>query len=89
MFFKELTDDDITAQALVFFLAGFETSSSTMTFALFELARQPELQTRARQHIEEVLQRHGGQVTYQAIQDMTYLENIIQGNTVIKHDEYD
>ncbi|KAF4524102.1 hypothetical protein B566_EDAN007685 [Ephemera danica] len=74
----KFTDDDITAQALVFFIAGFETSSSAMTFAMFELARRPELQRTARLHIEEVLQRHGGKVTYQALQDMTYLDWILQ-----------
>ncbi|KAF4524103.1 hypothetical protein B566_EDAN007686 [Ephemera danica] len=74
----KFTDDDITAQALVFFIAGFETSSSAMTFALFEMARRPELQRTARLHIEEVLQRHGGKVTYQALQEMTYLDWIVQ-----------
>jgi cytochrome P450 family 6 len=78
-FFSEFTDDDVTAQALLFFMAGFEASSSALTFALFELARHPELQSKARRHIEEVLQCHDGQITYQALQEMTYLDRILQG----------
>ncbi|CAB3365211.1 Hypothetical predicted protein [Cloeon dipterum] len=74
----KLTDDDIVAQAVVFFIGGFETSATTLTFALMEIARNPEVQQKARDNIEEVLKRHGGEVTYQAIQEMTYLDDIVQ-----------
>jgi cytochrome P450 family 6 len=74
-----MTETDLVAHALGFFFAGFETSSSTMTFALYELSKQPKLQQTARCHIEEVLQRHGGQVTYDALQEMNYLDWIFQG----------
>lgn len=37
---SKFTDDMLLAQATVFFLAGFETSSSAMAFALYELARK-------------------------------------------------
>jgi cytochrome P450 family 6 len=74
-----LTETDILAQAMVFFFAGFETSSSAMTFALFELSRRPELQRMARSNMEEVLQRHDNQVTYEALQEMTYLDWILKG----------
>ncbi|CAB3365212.1 Hypothetical predicted protein [Cloeon dipterum] len=73
----KLTDDDIVAQALVFFFAGFETSSSNMTFAMLELARHPDVQQKARDNIEEVLQRHNGQMSYQALQEMTFLDWIM------------
>jgi len=81
--FIELTDDDIIAQALVFFFAGFETSSSTLTFGLMEIARFPQVQQKARENIEQVLARHNGVMSYQALQEMTYLELIMQGKTLI------
>ncbi|XP_065338077.1 uncharacterized protein LOC135938386 [Cloeon dipterum] len=74
----KLTDDDIVAQAVVFFIGGFETSATTLSFALMEIARNPEVQQKARDNIEEVLKRHGGEVTYQAIQEMIYLDDIVQ-----------
>lgn len=45
-----------------------------------EMARKPLVQQRAREHIEEVLERHNGQMSYQALQEMTYLDWILQGN---------
>jgi cytochrome P450 family 6 len=72
------------AQAMVFFFAGFETSSSAMSYALFELSQRPKLQRLARANIEEVLQRHGSQVTYQALTEMKYLDWILQGNKMGK-----
>jgi cytochrome P450 family 6 len=74
-----LGDDDIVAQAMVFFLAGFETSSSTLTYAFMEMARNPLVQQKARQNIDEVLEKHNGVMSYQALQEMTYLDWIIQG----------
>ncbi|KAF4518426.1 hypothetical protein B566_EDAN002079 [Ephemera danica] len=75
---EKLTENEAMAQAFVFFFAGFETSSLSMAYALFELARRPDLQKTARQHILEVLQRHDNQITYEALQDMTYLDWILQ-----------
>ncbi|EDS45780.1 cytochrome P450 6A1 [Culex quinquefasciatus] len=66
------TFNEIAAQAFVFFQAGYETSSITMTFCLYELALNQELQERARKSVEDVLKRHGS-FSYDAIQDMEFL----------------
>ena len=72
-----LTMRELAAQSFVFFVAGFETSSTTMTFAMYELARQPEIQERLREEINIVLAKHGGKVTYDAIQEMKYMDTVI------------
>ncbi|KAK7789223.1 hypothetical protein R5R35_007048 [Gryllus longicercus] len=73
----ELTTNLLAAQAFVFFLAGFETSSTTMSFALHELTANPHVQERLRAEIDAVLKETGGQITYEALKKMDYLEMVI------------
>ncbi|KAJ8977034.1 hypothetical protein NQ317_017708 [Molorchus minor] len=72
-----LTFNEIAAQCFVFFIAGFETSASTMTFALLELAMNQDIQKKLREEITTVLIKHNDQITYDAIMEMVYLDKII------------
>jgi len=58
-----LDDDDFVGQALTFLVAGFETSGSTLSYALYEFALHPEIQNRLRAEIMLVLNKHNGQLT--------------------------
>jgi cytochrome P450 family 6 len=69
----------IAAQAFVFFIAGFETSSNTMAFCLYEMALHPDMQERVRADIDAVLRKHGGEITYEAITEMEYLDKVVSG----------
>jgi cytochrome P450 family 6 len=71
--------NSLAAQAFVFFLAGFETSSSTMTFCLYELSLHQDIQDRVRQEIDVVLQKHDGKLTYEGILEMEYLDKVVSG----------
>ncbi|RZB40869.1 p450 domain containing protein [Asbolus verrucosus] len=72
-----LTMNEIAAQSFVFFLAGFETSSTLMTFALYELARNQDIHQRLRDEIETVSAKHDGKITYDSINEMKYLSQVI------------
>jgi hypothetical protein len=50
-----------------------------MTFCLYQLALNPVIQERLRAEIDTVLQKHGGNITYESIFEMEYLDNIVQG----------
>ena len=50
-----MTNLEVAAQSFVFFVAGFETSSSTMTFCLYELSKNQEIQDKLRHEIKEVI----------------------------------
>lgn len=71
--------DEAAAQCFVFFLAGFETSSTTMTFALYELAQQQDIQDRVREEIQTVLAKHDDQMTYDSLSDLKYMKQVIDG----------
>jgi len=67
------------AQALTFLIAGYESSASTLTFALYELALHPEIQHSLRAEIKEVLSKHDGKLTYDGMQDMSYMDRVVSG----------
>ncbi|KAG4079702.1 hypothetical protein HA402_009088 [Bradysia odoriphaga] len=73
----KLSLNEIAAQAFVFFIAGFETASTTLSFILYELSINKHLQERARQEIHTVLAKHNGQFTYEAMMSMNYLGQCI------------
>lgn len=74
-----LTIEEIAAQAFVFFAAGFETSSTTMGFALYELAQKQDIQDRLRKECLEVLAKHNNELTYESLKEMGYLNQVISG----------
>jgi cytochrome P450 family 6 len=71
--------DVIAAQAFLFFVAGFETSSTTASFCLYELAMNSSIQERLRSDIDTVLEKHDGNMTYETILEMEYLDKVVNG----------
>nr|BAM73826.1 cytochrome P450 [Bombyx mori] len=71
------TDDDLVAQAVLFFVAGFETVSSAMTFLLHELALNPEVQEKLVEEIQENEKNNNGKFDYNSIQNMVYLDMVV------------
>lgn len=70
---------EITSQVFLFFTAGFETSSATTSYALYELAKNSRIQEKLREEIDTVLEKHGGKITYESINEMQYLTQVIEG----------
>ncbi|KAI0743400.1 cytochrome P450 [Daedaleopsis nitida] len=62
-----LSDAELLAEMFTLTLAGHETTSSTLTFLLYELSRHPEYQDRMREEIREVR----AQVTARGDNDFT------------------
>lgn len=48
-----------------------------MTFALYELSRNEEVQSKVREEVNAVLKRHDGKITYEAIKEMKYLDQSV------------
>lgn len=73
----ELTDEDIAAQAFLFFLGGFETVSQQMCFLAHELAVHPDIQKKLREEILSTLDKCQNNLTYEALMGMKYLDMVV------------
>lgn len=60
------------------FVEGYETSSSVLGFAIYELARNPDIQERLHEELTDVLAKYDGKFTFEALQEMDYLDNVVQ-----------
>lgn len=74
---ENFTDVDVTAHAVGFFVDGYETSATVMSFTLYCIAKYTDVQSKLRKHIETVLAQHDGRFCYDAVQEMNYLEMVI------------
>ncbi|KPJ14075.1 Cytochrome P450 6B2 [Papilio machaon] len=69
----ELSEALMVAQVFVFFAAGFETSASSTSYTLHELAHHPDVQRKAQEDIDRVLAKYDNKLCYDAINEMNYL----------------
>ena len=51
---EKIDNDDIQAQSLVFLLAGYETSSTTLGFVCYHLAIDAHVQDKLRAEIDQM-----------------------------------
>jgi len=77
--FSEIDGDLFMGQLFAFLFAGRESSTSTLSFALYELALKPEIQQSMRAEILQVLSKHDGKLTYDGIQEMSYMDRVLSG----------
>ncbi|KAJ8949547.1 hypothetical protein NQ314_008176 [Rhamnusium bicolor] len=69
--------DDISATSFGFFLGGSDTSSITVTFTFYLLSIHPEIQDKLREDINTILARYNGQITYDSLNEMKYMKQVI------------
>lgn len=73
----EITDSIIEAQAFLFYAAGYETSASTLTFLLYQLALEPEIQGKLRAEIDNYLKQNNNRILLETLlKDLPYLEQV-------------
>ncbi|XP_049800900.1 cytochrome P450 9e2-like [Schistocerca nitens] len=72
-----LTDDDIAAQALIFFFGGFENVSTALAFCSHLLATHAEVQRRLLDEVDDLMRKSGGQPSYEQVMASQYLDMVV------------
>jgi len=68
----------IISNAMGFLIAGSETTSISLAWTLFELAKNQDIQEKARKEILSVINEDDKEITLKKIQQLKYLQNIIK-----------
>ncbi|XP_022220251.2 probable cytochrome P450 9h1 [Drosophila obscura] len=77
--YAEFTDEDLLAQCLLFFFAGFQIISSALCFLTYELCMNPEEQSELYEEILSVdKELNGKPLTYDRLTRMKYLDMVVQ-----------
>jgi cytochrome P450 / NADPH-cytochrome P450 reductase len=71
-----LPDENIRAQCITFLVAGHETTSGLLSFAIYFLLEHPEYLDKAREEVDRVL---GGtlQPTFDQVHELTYVRQVL------------
>lgn len=70
--------EDAAAEIFLFFTNGFEPSASTMAYCLYELSLNQDLQNALRSEIQNAIDDNGGEVTYDLIGEMHFLDRLFK-----------
>ena len=73
---KKLTIEEIAAQGLIFIIAGYETTSSTLQFLSYELAKNQHVQDKLAEEIESEFS-DGEEPNYYNVKKLKYMEAVI------------
>ncbi|XP_059612484.1 cytochrome P450 9e2-like [Phlebotomus argentipes] len=72
------SETEIVAQCFLFLLAGFESISSTLSFATYEICANPDVQQKLYEEIKSVNDElRGKRITYDILQKMKYLDMVV------------
>ncbi|XP_055350166.1 uncharacterized protein LOC129596817 [Paramacrobiotus metropolitanus] len=72
----KLSLEELVAQSVICFLAGYDTTASTLTFMTYCLATHPDIQERLRKEIRTVL-ADKDVIEYDDLAEMTYLDQCV------------
>ncbi|XP_070442534.1 cytochrome P450 4F11-like [Equus przewalskii] len=76
---KELSDEDIQAEADTFMFGGHDTTASGLSWVLYNLARHPEHQERCRQEVRELLrEREPEEIEWDDLAQLPFLTMCIK-----------
>ncbi|XP_059752927.1 cytochrome P450 3A24-like isoform X1 [Balaenoptera ricei] len=73
---KVLSDTELMAQSIIFIFAGYETTSNSLSFIIYELATHPDVQQKLQEEIDATFPNKAPP-TYEALVQMEYLDMVL------------
>ena len=73
---KKLNENEILAQCFLFFIAGYETTATTLSFCSYELALHPEIQERLYSETSSAFDANGD-INYDILSKLPFLDSVI------------
>jgi cytochrome P450 len=74
---KHITDEQLAGHSLAFFTEGYETSSTLLCFALYELAMNPDIQDRLRIELKEAVAKSNNELDFEVMNGLQYLDGVM------------
>ncbi|XP_068743942.1 cytochrome P450 4c21-like isoform X1 [Montipora capricornis] len=74
---SRMSDEELRSQVFTFILAGNETTSVSMAWTLYELAKNPQIQETLRMEIEAAFPDEE-ELTWEKLDKLQYLENVVK-----------
>ncbi|CAG9863637.1 unnamed protein product [Phyllotreta striolata] len=75
---KRLTPQEVIGQCFIFYIGGFDNFSTALNFLTFEIAKNQKIQDLLREEINSVMNKHNNEITYEAMQELHYMNQVIQ-----------
>lgn len=78
-FLDKFTEMDIVANAILMFIGGAEPVSSIISYCLYELALNEDIQNKLRSEINSTIEKYNGQFTNDFLMDLHYADMVLEG----------
>ncbi|KAH7367976.1 bifunctional P-450:NADPH-P450 reductase [Plectosphaerella cucumerina] len=73
---KHMSDDSIMDNLITFLIAGHETTSGLLSFAMYQLMKHPEAYRKAQQEVDSVVGK--GQIKVQHLSKLPYMNGVLR-----------
>lgn len=73
---RRLSDDEVSAQSVIFMVAGFETTGSVLSLLAYVLAKYPDIQDKLLKELDEAVKNRGEMPLYDFVNSLDYLDRV-------------
>jgi cytochrome P450 len=73
----KITEDEVVATALVFLVAGYDTTGMTLSFLAYAMSKNPKIQEKLHEEIDQAFEDNNGELPdYNTIQNLPYVDMV-------------